>query len=189
MINYLMWVGGNTKISDFIEETLKLGISRKLPFLPRQLNKGSRIYLASLQIKHIRNIDGKMRHEINPVIFGEFMVDHIEFIVDEINPIIDEKFTKKGLAFCQVTKEQERKKPKRMDGKRLTAGTIYVVNYPPDNSEIKIKERKGLFIVYEPFIEAKIGLNFFRGIKLFSLLDYLKWCKGLNNGTEKDLKI
>ena len=44
--NYLMWISGTRKIDDFVDESLKLGISKKLPFLPRQLNKGSKIYLS-----------------------------------------------------------------------------------------------------------------------------------------------
>ena len=169
-----MWVGGNIKVVDFIKEAINLGISRRLPFIPRQLNKGSIIYLASLQIQHVRGIDGKVKHETTPVIFGQFTVDHIEFIVDGIQSNINEQFTKKGLVFCQVTKIQERKNPKRMDGKRLTAGTIYAVDYPFDNFDIKVKKRNGDFTVYEPYLGAS-GLKFFRGIKEFDLYDYIKW--------------
>jgi len=184
MNNYLMWVCGEVKILDFIEEGLRLGISRKLPFLPRQLNKGSKIHLASLQITHVRNPAGKLRHENKPVIFGDFTVDHVEFIVDEINSKIDETFTKKGLAFCQITKVQARKEPRRMDGKRLTSGSMYAVNYPPDSVE-RVKERQGLLTIYHPYIEAT-GLNFFRGIKGFELSGYLKWRKTLIQENHKN---
>lgn len=168
-----MWIGGNTKIVDFIEEALLLGISRKLPFLPRALNKGSIIYLASLQIKHVRDIRGKLKHQTSPVIFGEFMVDHIEFIVDEIDPALNQRFSSVGLFFEWITKKQVRKEPKRRDGKRLTAGTIYVVNYKPDIEDCIVKNRNGVFSIYDPFIEAK-DLKFFRGIKKFTLVNYLK---------------
>ena len=173
MKNYLVWVSGLFKISDFIDEAIQLGISKKLPFLPRQLNKGSVIYLASLQISHVRNPAGKLKHETKPVIFGQFNVDHIDFIVNEVNPILQERFTKRRLEFRQITKVQARKEPKRKDGKRLTAGTIYMVNYAPDNYEEKIKERQGDFIVYEPFISIP-DIKFFRGIKIFNLQEYLK---------------
>lgn len=175
-MNYLIWIGGTVKINNFIKESLHLGICRKLPFLPRKLNKGSKIYMASLQIKHVRNIEGKLRHEINPVIFGEFTVDHIEFIIDEINPLLDEKFKNKGLSFTWITKKQARKEPKRIDGKRLTVGAIYAVNYPPDLENIKVKERHGIFTIYEPYIEVK-DLKFFRGIKEFNLQNYLRGIK------------
>lgn len=180
MQNFLMWCSGLVKIEDFINEALQLGISKKLPFLPRKINKGSKIYLASLQIKHIKNIEGKVKHETNPVIFGEFEVDHIEFIVDEVNQVIQDKFSKRGLEFKQITKIQSRKEPRRIDGKRLSSGSIYVVNYPPDNFDEKIKERHGVFTIYNPYISAA-GLNFFRGIMEFNLQDFLKWKKGKEN--------
>lgn len=173
MKNYLVWVSGLFKISDFIDEAARLGISKKLPFVPRQLNKGSKIYLASLQISHVINPAGKLKHETKPVIFGEFEVDHIDFIVNEINPILQEKFLQRGLEFRQITKEQARKEPKRKYGKRLTAGTIYVVDYLPDNYEVKIKERQGNFVVYEPFISIP-EIKFFRGVRIFDLNKYLK---------------
>lgn len=174
MKNYLMWISGLTKIEDFVSESYQLGICRKLPFLPRELNQGSKIYLASLQIKHVRDLQGKIKHQTDPVIFGEFTVDHIEFIVNEINPVLQDKFSKRGLIFQQITKHQTRKEPRRIEGKRLTAGTIYVVNYPPDNYEEKIKERHGVFTLYDPCIEAK-GLNFFRGVMEFDIKEFLAW--------------
>lgn len=184
-MNYLIWISGTRKINEFVEESLKLGISRKLPFLPRQLNKGSKIYLASLQIEHERNMQGKLRHKTNPVIFGEMTVDHIEFIVDEVNPILDQKFKDRGLSFCWITKQQARKEPKRKEGKRLTANTMYVVNYPPDLKDMKIKERKGSFVLYNPFIQVQ-GLVFCRGIKKFDLFEYLEWVKIQNFGVKNE---
>ena len=176
ILNYLMWVSGTRKISDFVDEALRLGISKKLPFLSRKLNKGSKIYLASLQIEHYRNIENKLRHKTTPVIFSEFIVDHVEFIVEDINPLLDEKFKSKGLSFCWITKNQARKEPKRSEGKRLTAGAMYAVDYPPDSKDVKIKERTGALTVYDPYVEIK-GVKFFRGVKEFDLIDYLSWLK------------
>lgn len=176
-MNYLQWVDGNKRIVDFVEEAVHLGVSKKLPFLPRHLNKGSKIYLASLQITHYRNEEGKRRHKNTPVIFGHFIVDHIEFIVDEFNPKLDEIFKAKGLAFCQVTKAQARKEPARIDGKRLTAGAIFAVNTPPDVPDSRVKARQGMLAVYNPFVGIHGGLKFFRGIKEFELQQYLKFLK------------
>jgi len=182
--NYLMWIRGTTKIEDFIEESLQLGISKKLPFLPRLLNKGSKIYLASLQIKLVRDIRGKIKHETNPIIFGEFVVNHVDFIVNTIEPLLNKKFEKRGLVFQQLTKKQTRKEPRRKEGKRLTIGSIYAVNYPPDDYTKKIENRKGIFTIYNPFLSIK-GIKFFRGLKYFDLDDYLIWYKKQN---EKDSK-
>jgi hypothetical protein len=176
-MNYLLWVSGLIKIDDFVDESVRLGISRCLPFLPRGLNKGSKIYLASLQIHHFRNIDGKVKHETNPVIFGEFEVDHVDFIVDKFNQLLQDKFTRRGLIFQQLTKIQTRKEPKRKDGKRLTANTIYAVNYPPDNYEEKVKKREGNFTVYNPYIPCG-DIKFFRGVKIFDISKYLRLKKG-----------
>ena len=79
MLGFMMWVGGEYTASSFIEEAGRLGVSKRIPAIPKDLKVGEHwIYLARLGLvgdsryRSLDGIDGPPEKAKGPGIFYAF---------------------------------------------------------------------------------------------------------------------
>lgn len=121
--DYLLWVGWGSysTIKSFAAEANKMGVSRRISKIPRDLVLGkSRIFLA-----HDEGETG------DAVIFGYFIPTGIEMIVFDSSTI-------NGLGLRKditpVTLEQAGAEDERGCGSRLDVGSVYLVSYVSEDT-------------------------------------------------------
>lgn len=117
----LMWVGASfyPTVQDFIDEASQLGVSKRLPSLPDDIESGStRVFLVHKD---------KTKHGN---LFGYFAVENIELIVkskSQLDPYRKEFEDRvKDGSVNMVTVRDAMKEPMRGCGYRSTPGAIYL---------------------------------------------------------------
>lgn len=90
---YLMWVGKEYTPAEFVAEAMVLGISKRIPRMPKGIQRGDWIYLAQQRVTDWHPGEGD-------AIFFAFQLDHVEKVITNeqaSNPAVLKELEEKGI--------------------------------------------------------------------------------------------
>lgn len=118
-MNIIIWIGHGfyPTIKDFVTESARMGVSRRLSKIPKLEYGKSKCYLI-----HCQDSNNK-----KPVVFGYFIVEGVELIVSESSNDIQKRLKERGIEVKQITLKEALQEQPRGCGFRLCCGAMYVV--------------------------------------------------------------